>query len=778
MCKVLQLSFLLSVFVCLTGRAMSQASNSEASKLEASKSDQVELELRKADELWLQDSHVKAARIYRGLLKSKAVPGEVRPLILLRLARVELILGREHAVRRTLGELEGLHGLPRHHKMASAELRLRLNGVGGAAEDRTPERSWPRSAAIIHVRDQSLRGDGTAAHPWGTIQEALSQARGLRKAGGLPAGPIEIRLSGPILSVRETIHLTTEDSGTQRNPLLLRGADPEAIQLSGQVTLRHWGKVTDRAILDRLPNQVRGRVLEAAFGKNGVPPQEPLEFGGFSSVRAKGVSHRFRTFAVPELFYGGNAQPMARWPNRGDVQSPLKAFVTDRPVRWVAEKELWLHGYWHHSWADAYEKVQRVDVDNRTIHLLPPTNRYGFGRSQWHAVNALAELDQVGEWHFDSAAGKIHYLPPDGFDPESCQLSCHGPILVAADCQHLVLEHLDIRYVRGDCMVFRGCSDLILQDCSMSRSSGYGLVIEGGKRHLVLRCKIQSMGRGGMDLSAGNRIRLESSESLVENCVISDLSRIDRTYTPAVLLEGIGVRVRHCRFDLIPSSAIRMEGNDMLIELNEFTRCVWESDDQGAIDMWGNPTYRGNVIRWNSFHDNVKPKAHYVAGVRLDDAICGTAITENLFINTSNGRFGGTQIHGGKDNHVEGNLFLDCGIAMSQTPWGEKRWMQKTTSHPAIAKSLAVTPWQSLAWTKRYPRLSTLMKAPWDRNYFADNIAIGSKSLFARKSATSPSFNDRMLEGQPSASRASVIQAHLVPWHPIPWKSIGPYGPK
>ena len=54
---------------------------------------------------------------------------------------------------------------------------------------------------------------------------------------------------------------------------------------------------------------------------------------------------------------------------------------------------------------------------------------------------------------------------------------------------------------------------------------------------------------------------------------------------PSGLLEGIGVRVRHCRFEQIPSSAIRIEGSEMLIELNEFTRCVWESDDQGAIDM-------------------------------------------------------------------------------------------------------------------------------------------------------------------------------------------------
>ncbi len=30
---------------------------------------------------------------------------------------------------------------------------------------------------------------------------------------------------------------------------------------------------------------------------------------------------------------------------------------------------------------------------------------------------------------------------------------------------------------------------------------------------------------------------------------------------------------------------------------------VTESDDQGAIDMWGDPTYRGNIFRYNYIHD-------------------------------------------------------------------------------------------------------------------------------------------------------------------------------
>jgi hypothetical protein len=82
----------------------------------------------------------------------------------------------------------------------------------------------------------------------------------------------------------------------------------------------------------------------------------------------------------------------------------------------------------------------------------------------------------------------------------------------------------------------------------------------------------------------------------------------------------------------IRSSAINLSGNDHLVELNEAGRVVQESDDQGAVDMWGNPTFRGNVFRWNYFHhigpwkNALTEPALGQAGIRLDDAISGVLI--------------------------------------------------------------------------------------------------------------------------------------------------------
>ena len=48
---------------------------------------------------------------------------------------------------------------------------------------------------------------------------------------------------------------------------------------------------------------------------------------------------------------------------------------------------------------------------------------------------------------------------------------------------------------------------------------------------------------------------------------------------------------------------MRLEGNDFIIEYNEIAHVVNESDDQGGLDMWNNPSYRGNIIRYNRWSD-------------------------------------------------------------------------------------------------------------------------------------------------------------------------------
>jgi hypothetical protein len=263
--------------------------------------------------------------------------------------------------------------------------------------------------------------------------------------------------------------------------------------------------------------------------------------------------------------------------------------------------------------------------------------------------------------------------------------------------------------------------------------AGNGVEIRGGEQHGLRSCDIHSLGRGGTIISGGNRRALTPGGHFVENCDIHDLSRIDHTYTPAILLEGVSNRVAHNRLHDVRSSAMRVEGNDHLVEYNEIYSAVTESDDQGGVDMFGNPTYRGNVYRYNYFHHignwrgtGEQPKCGQ-AGIRLDDAICGTRIYGNIFERCSAGRlgFGGVQIHGGKDNIVENNLFLECAAMVSFSPWDEKRWRD------TAARALKGGDVEWALYQQRYPELAGLAENA-NRNAIRRNLGWRCGEMFRR----------------------------------------------
>jgi hypothetical protein len=234
----------------------------------------------------------------------------------------------------------------------------------------------------------------------------------------------------------------------------------------------------------------------------------------------------------------------------------------------------------------------------------------------------------------------------------------------------------------------------------------------------------------------------------VENCHIHHLSRIDHTYTPGILLDGVGHRIAHNLIHDVASSAMRVGGNDHLVEFNEVHRVVLESDDQGGVDMWGNATYRGNVFRHNYWHHmgNWDRRGEEVptgqAGIRLDDAISGVLVYGNVFQRCSAGTvgFGGVQIHGGKENVIDQNLFVDCGAAVSFTAWGERRWresIKNALDDPAIDREL---------YLQRYPALARLAE-DHDVNTVSRNVAVRCGRLLLRDPGRTEAVDNRALDG-------------------------------
>jgi hypothetical protein len=603
----------------------------------------------------------------------------------------------------------------------------------------------------LHVApDGSDRQSGTVSKPFQTLERARDEIRARRKGGGLVEGGFEVLVHPGLHPVKRTVRLTAEDSGSATAPIVYRAAGPEAPRFTGGVRLPTWRETTDPALLARLPETARGQVREAGLAEAGVTRVIPFELGGFSSGRG------FKTHAAIELYVDGEPMILARWPNEGfvktgEVPGPLNLpawdrrpgapegrfrFEDDRPARWVNEPDAWLYGYWFWDWADSYEKIERIDLEKREITLAKPWHTYGYRKDQrYHAVNVLAELDSPGEWYLDRASGRVLLWPKDARRDSVIELAVAAfPLVELEGASHLVFRGLTwecgaadgVRMVGGEAVRFEGCT--------VRRMAGNGFAVEGGRRHTFQSCDIHTLGRGGLALYGGDRKTLQPGEHLVENCHIHHLSRIDHTYTPGVWVDGVGQRLRHNLFHDIASSAMRVEGNEHLVELNEAYRVVVESDDQGAVDMFGNPTYRGNLYRHNYWHHlgnwtGAGEVGHTQrAGIRLDDAICGVTIVGNIFHRCTTGRthFGGVQIHGGKENLVEGNLFVDCGAGVSFTPWGEKRWRE------VVASALEVPAIDRELYLRRYPTMARLAE-DHDANVIRSNAMVRCEAVFLRK---------------------------------------------
>ncbi|WAR31491.1 hypothetical protein MAR_034033, partial [Mya arenaria] len=94
-------------------------------------------------------------------------------------------------------------------------------------------------------------------------------------------------------------------------------------------------------------------------------------------------------------------------------------------------------------------------------------------------------------------------------------------------------------------------------------------------------------------------------------------------------------------------------GNDIVMEFNHVHHTCMNASDCGAFHTGRDWTTRGNVIRNNLVHDNLRlvPGAD-VRGVMLDDQSSSTHITNNVFFNNDVH----VNIGGGRDNVVSGNV--------------------------------------------------------------------------------------------------------------------------
>ena len=574
----------------------------------------------------------------------------------------------------------------------------------GAGCARFKEMVMPRGGKALYVAtDGSDEHTGTRARPFRTLERARDAIRTLKKADGLPTGGVTVILRGGVYERGSTFALTKQDSGTAEAPIVYRAARGEEVRLVGGKVVATWQPVADGATRDRIPAPARAHVLQADLRALGI--------ADFGQVKGGGL----------ELFFNDQPMPVARGPNDGEIRiddlrggDQIKhprdgttidrigkfTYKGDRPRRWVGEKNLWLHGYWYRDWAEDRQKVAKLDADKRLIELAPPYHHYGYRKGQWfHSLNALSELDLLGEWVIDPEAGTLYFWPPSPIERGRGAVSVLATLVSVKHASHVRLEGLVLEVARGTAVTVSGGTGVLVAGCTLRNLGGWAARIAGGTAHGVASCDISGTGGGGISLSGGDRKSLTPSGHHALNNHIHHFSRVKRMCQPAVSLAGVGNRVAHNLIHDAPHQAMSFGGNDHLIELNEIHHVCHEANDGGAIYAGYDWTTRGTVIRHNFMHHVTGLKGRGCVGVYLDDMSSGTTIAANVFYKVTRAAF----IGGGRDCTVENNLFVECTRAMHMD--ARAMGWAKHAVNGKLKERLEAMPYKSALWRSRYPRL-------------------------------------------------------------------------
>lgn len=591
--------------------------------------------------------------------------------------------------------------------------------------------------------------DGTSQSPLATLEGARNRLREIRKTN-----PEELK-DGAVVYLREGVYslqtpfvLEEQDSGTETGRIEYRGASGFGGPLTKLVGAQNlplavFMPVTDVDVLERITPDARTNILCVDLKALDI-----TELGEFPEA--------FRTpLAIPELFWGADfprgskRMTLARWPN-GDEWATISKVVDsgpapwrnhespdtgtfeysgDRPSRWTSAPAVWLYGYWCFDWASETIQVKSIDTEKHHITLSKP-HVYGIGSGnpaerRFCALNLLEELDMPGEYYIDRENARLYFWPPGPIKKGSVTLSLlQEPVIQLKDVNYVDISVLDIGCCAGNGIQVEGGNAVHIRYCDIHSTGLNGIVFKGGKNHHIDDCEVFGTGTGGIMVEGGDRKTLTSCGHEVTNNIISDIGIRQRTHAYNVHMKGVGIRLAHNVIRDAPHQAIGLSGNDHIIEFNRIVNVCQESDDCGAFYMGRNPSERGNIIRYNYWQDTGGPLSHGSCAIYLDDGTCGQEIYGNIFLRAAGGKFGAVFVHGGHDNHVYNNIFIDCNIAMGHAPWDDKRWKEWVNGDLWKKRLLEEVDVTKPPYSDRYPELKGFFEYDGEprKNYGARNV--------------------------------------------------------
>lgn len=258
--------------------------------------------------------------------------------------------------------------------------------------------------------DGSDANAGSSNAPLASLAAALEHGR--RSPHALNADrndALRIVLRDGVYPLARPVVIQTTDFKTDQLPVRIEAAPGEHPILSGGVAIPGWKKLTKK--IPGLPAAARGKIWTA---------QAPRIGGHALEFRQLWVNHHKAVRAREP-----NGEQLARlvaWNKTNQVATIPSATLAG--VKTPARLEMVIDQVWE----IAVLRVQsiRIHGTNAMLTFKPPESKIEFQhpwppvivnpnyRAPFFLVNAIAFLDEPGEWFEDVSTGKIYYWPREG----------------------------------------------------------------------------------------------------------------------------------------------------------------------------------------------------------------------------------------------------------------------------------------------------------------------------------------------------------------------------
>ena len=358
------------------------------------------------------------------------------------------------------------------------------------------------AATRIHVAPQGSDANaGSFERPLATPQAARDQARRLIALG--LSEPIEIIFAAGTYTLKSPLELRPKDSGIGKFPVTWKAAaGAKVIWCAGQAIPQKWSKRAD----------------------------------GVWQVDLSGVGPAAWNFR--QLFVNDQRAIRARFPNAdtpnpflyatgGDLDHALIAPELVKPS-WGNARDAQINLVPQWRFFNQWNTVTKVDAATGRIDFADSERHAKVIPGNWFWIEGVREeLDQPGEWFFDQATRRLHYLPTPGVDPNTLEIfapvlnrivNAQGDVNAGTHVQHVhfdgitfrhtefSLGHIEARVHTDTAIMFENTLDCSVRNCRFENIGGYALWLHlDSRRNKFDRNTVRHSGGGGV-LMTGARL--------------------------------------------------------------------------------------------------------------------------------------------------------------------------------------------------------------------------------------------------------------------------------